>query len=63
MQQLDPSTTTTTTPTPSAATPLDAGPQPLRLDQLQQVCGGSPRGGWNASLAAGDGTESPRGGW
>jgi hypothetical protein len=61
MQQLDQPTALTPTPMPAVA--LEVGPQPIRWEQLQQVSGGSPRGGWNASLAGSDATESPRGGW
>jgi hypothetical protein len=61
MQQFDQTTTTPLNPSPT--TPRQNGPQPLRLEDLQQVSGGSPRGGWNVSQPLSDATESPRGGW
>ena len=37
------------------------GPVPLEAQQLKQVSGGSPKGGWMAAGAAS--TMSPKGGW
>lgn len=45
----------------AAPAALPKGPVPLEVQQLKQVCGGSPKGGW---MVAGDASaKSPKGGW